>query len=183
MNGAAGEVGEVLHFHSEAEVGPVGPEPFHRLGVIEPGQGGGDVLAGELLGKRLDEPFHRFENVLELDEGHLDVELSELGLTIGAEVLVSEATGDLEVAVHPGDHQQLLVKLRALGQGVEVSGMNPARDEEVTGPFRGAPAEDRRLDLPEAQVGHRPPHRPAPSDGGSRRSVASPRDGGRGSGN
>ena len=54
-----------------------------------------------------------------LDEGGLDVDLGELGLAVGAEVLVAEAAGDLEVVLDAGDHEQLLVLLRRLGQGVE----------------------------------------------------------------
>ena len=38
-------------------------------------------------------------DVVVLDERHLDVELGELGLAVGAQVLVAEAAGDLEVAV------------------------------------------------------------------------------------
>ena len=40
-----------------------------------------------------------------------EVELGELELSVGAEVLVAVATGDLEVALDSGDHQQLLEKL------------------------------------------------------------------------
>ena len=92
----------------------------------------------------------RRSDVLVVDERHLDVELGELGLAVGAEVLVAEAAGDLEVAVEAGDHQQLLVKLGRLGQRVEVPGMDPAGNQEVAGSLGRAAAEDRRLDLEEA---------------------------------
>ena len=58
----------------------------------------------DLLGER--------DHVVLVDEGHLDVELGELGLPVGAEVLVAVAPGDLVVALHAGDHQQLLEQLR-----------------------------------------------------------------------
>ena len=54
-----------------------------------------------------------------LDEGGLDVDLGELRLAVGAQVLVAEAAGDLEVFLEAGDHQELLVLLRRLRQGVE----------------------------------------------------------------
>ena len=54
-----------------------------------------------------------------LDEGHLEVELRELGLAVGAQVLVAEAAGDLEVALEARDHQELLEQLRRLRQRVE----------------------------------------------------------------
>jgi hypothetical protein len=46
------------------------------------------------------------------DEGHLEVQLCEIGLAIGAQVLVSETTDDLVVAIQPCNHQQLLEELR-----------------------------------------------------------------------
>ena len=53
-----------------------------------------------------------------LDEGRLDVELGELELAVGPEVLVPQAPGDLVVPVHAGHHEELLGQLRALGQDV-----------------------------------------------------------------
>ena len=55
------------------------------------------------------------------DEGHLDVDLGELGLAVGPQVLVAEAAGELVVALEAGDHQQLLEQLRRLRQGVEAA--------------------------------------------------------------
>ena len=69
-----------------------------------------------------DEVLHRADDVLVLDERHLDVELGELGLAGGPEVFIPEAAGDLEVAVEPGDHQHLLVELGRLRERIEVAG-------------------------------------------------------------
>ena len=55
-----------------------------------------------------------------IDERHFQVQLRELRLAVGPQVLVAEAAGDLHVAVVAGDHQDLLVKLRRLRQGVEL---------------------------------------------------------------
>ena len=41
----------------------------------------------------------RAGHVVVVDERHLDVELGEFGLAVGAEVLVAEAAGNLEIAV------------------------------------------------------------------------------------
>ena len=128
------------------------------VGVVEPGQREGQGLAGELLRQGGDEVLHRADDVLVLDERHLDVELGELGLAVGPEVLVAEASGDLEVAVEPGDHQDLLVELRRLRERVEVGRVDAAGDEEVAGAFGRAPAQDRRLDLEEAEARHRVAH-------------------------
>ena len=49
------------------------------------------------------------------------VNLRELRLTVGAQLLVAEALGDLEVPVHPADHAHLLERLRRLRQRVELA--------------------------------------------------------------
>ena len=46
------------------------------------------------------------------DEAHLGVDLGELGLPVLAQVLVAEATDDLEVAVETCHHEELLEELR-----------------------------------------------------------------------
>ena len=60
----------------------------------------------------------RVEHVVLDDEGHLEVELGELGLAIRAQVLVAEAARDLEVTLEAADHEQLLEELRRLRQRV-----------------------------------------------------------------
>ena len=65
--------------------------------------------------------------------------MGELGLTVGAQVLVAEAAHNLEVLVVAGHHEQLLERLRRLGQGVELVGVHAARHDEVARAFgRGA---------------------------------------------
>ncbi len=59
------------------------------------------------------------DDILLVHEAHLDVELGELGLAVRTEVLVAVAACELEVLLHPRDHQQLLEQLRGgLRQGV-----------------------------------------------------------------
>lgn len=84
------------------------------------------------------EALVELQDVLHLHEAHLQVQLGEVGLAVGAEVLVPEAAGDLEVAVQPRHHQHLLEELGGLGQGVEEAGLVAVGHQEVPGPFRGA---------------------------------------------
>ena len=70
------------------------------------------------------------------DEAHLEVELGELRLAVAAQVLVAEAAGDLEVAVHAADHEQLLELLRALRQRVDVPGLEARGHDEVARALR-----------------------------------------------
>ena len=68
--------------------------------------------------------FKEVDDVILVDKAHLAVYLCELGLAVGAQILVAEALGYLEVAVESAHHEQLLERLRALRQGVELSGIH-----------------------------------------------------------
>ena len=98
----------------------------------------------------------RGQHVVLGDEAHLGVELHELVLAVGAQVLVAQAAGDLVVAVDAGHHQQLLEQLRRLRQGVERPRLLARRHEELAGPLGRRRHEHRRLDLDEALLLHRP---------------------------
>ncbi len=139
------QVGEL---HAVAEVRAVGSEALHgfRVGHAREGQIEGHARLGHhLVHHLLDER----EDVLLLDEGHLDVDLGELGLTVGTQVLVAETARDLVVAFDAAHHEQLLEQLRTLRQRVEVPGLHPARHEEVTRALGGRLAQDGRLHLEE----------------------------------
>src|SRR5438045_4608841 len=71
--------------------------------------------------------FHEFHDLILREERGLDVELGELRLAVGAQILIAEAAHDLVVAIEPGNHQQLLEDLRRLRQRKEL-----ARSEEHT---------------------------------------------------
>ena len=100
----------------------------------------------DLLHQRLDEAV----DGLRPRERDLDVHLRELELAVGALILVAEAADDLEVAIGPGDHQDLLEDLRRLRQRVELAGMHAARHEEVARALGRRLGQNRRFDLPEA---------------------------------
>ena len=51
------------------------------------------------------------EHIVLVDEGHFEVQLGELWLAIRALVLVAVAADDLEITIHAGHHEQLLVEL------------------------------------------------------------------------
>ncbi len=66
-------------------------------------------------------PSINVANIELIEKRRLDVDLRELGLAIGAKVLVAEAFDDLIVAVEARHHQHLLEQLRRLRQRVELS--------------------------------------------------------------
>src|SRR5690606_41857278 len=83
------------------------------------------------------------------DEAGLDVELHELELPVGAEVLVAQAAGDLVVAVDPPDHRELLEQLGALWERVEAARLQARGHDEVPGALGRRGDEHGRLDLDE----------------------------------
>ena len=80
-------------------------------------------------------------------KAHLQVDLRELQLAVGAQVLVAEAARDLEVAVEAGDHQDLLEDLRRLRQRVELARMHAAGDQKIARALGRGLGQDRRFDL------------------------------------
>ncbi len=116
-------------------------------------------LPGDRLGGVEDGLGHVAEDVLLTDEGSLDVELGELELALGTQVLVPQAAGDLEVAVDPGHHEELLGQLGALGQDVAGPRVEPAGHRELAGTLGGRRPEHGRLDLDEALPVHGRPQR------------------------
>ena len=126
------------------------PKRDDRLVVGEPPHRQLELRAADPLEDVGEQPLVDLDHVVDADEGHLDVELGEVGLAVGAQVLVPEAAGDLVVALEAGDHQQLLEELRRLRQRVEGALLEAAGDEEVARALGGRAGEDRRLDVEEA---------------------------------
>ena len=108
---AARRFGHVADLEPEAQVGLVGAVAEHRVGVGHARERRLELDADRLPHRR-DHRLHQAEDELDVRERHLDVELGQLLNTVGAEVLVAEAAGDLEVALEAGDDEQLLEDLR-----------------------------------------------------------------------
>ena len=133
--------------------------PQRRSGLSEPylamasgygirGNGVVDLRADhgeDLAHQRLDD----VEDRLRPRERHLHVDLRELRLPVGAQVLVAEALADLHVAVEARHHQDLLEELRRLRQREELAGVHAARHEIVARAFGRGLRQNRRLDLEE----------------------------------
>ena len=157
--GAACDLGRVLDLEPEAHVGLVGPVAEHRLGIREPRERTRRRRLARCFERRDDDAFEHVEHVLADRERELEVELTELELSVGAEILVSPAGCDLVVAVEPADHEQLLEELRRLREREELAGLKPDRDEEVARALRRAAGHARSPDVDEALLVHRAPDR------------------------
>ena len=88
-----------------------------------------------------------------LRERHLQIDLREFGLAVGAQILVAEAAHDLEILLEAADHQQLLEDLRRLRQRVELAGIDAAGHQIVARALRRRARHERRLDLEESLFG------------------------------
>ena len=145
-------VGEFGELQLHAQVGLVRTIQAHGLGKAHRRERIGQVHVHDLLEDRAD---HRFEDAADLflgQEGGLAVDLRELRLAVGAQVLVPEALGDLVVAVEAGHHQQLLEELRRLRQRVEVAIVHARRHQVVPCTLGGGARQHRRFHIHEAQV-------------------------------
>ncbi len=129
------------------------------------GNGSGSVTPSTLSNSSRTRPSIRPVISSRVEERRLDVELRELGLAVGAQVLVAEAAHDLVVAVEARHHQQLLEDLRRLRQREELAGLRAARHEVVARALGRGLGQHRRLDVDEAVpvevFAHRARHRVA----------------------
>ena len=144
---------EADHLHRDAHVGLVDAVFVHRLVPGHAQERRLDLDAVDFLEESREVILDERHYVLFGDEAHLEVELGELGLAVGAEVFVAEALDYLHVAVAAGDHEELLEELRRLRQRVEAAGVDAARHEVVARALGRGLREHRRFDVDEAVVG------------------------------
>ena len=144
-------VGALDQLEVQAQVGLVRAVAAHGVGVGHALDRRRDVVADQLP-QRDEHGLGHLDDVVLVDEAHLDVELGELGLPVGAEVLVAVAARDLEVLLHAGHHEQLLEQLRRLRQRVPAARTQAGRHEEVARALGRRAGQRRRLDLEEAAL-------------------------------
>ena len=137
--GAARELGGVLDLEPEAEIRLVRAVARHDVVPGEARERPRRRRALERLEGRDDGLLQDVEHVLALDERHLDVELAELELPVGAQILVPPAGGDLVVAVEAADHEELLEHLRRLGQREEAARLEARPGRGSRGRPRASP--------------------------------------------
>ena len=97
------------------------------------------------------------EDILLLHKGQFHVHLGEFRLAVGPQILVPVAAGHLVIFVHPAHHQELLENLWGLGQGVKAARVDPAGDQVIPRPLRGALGEGGGFHLEEALPVQIPP--------------------------
>ena len=110
--------------HLEACVGLVTAVILHGIVPCDAGECFVDFHAAYCLEEVLCHTLEQRDYILLLYKAHFAVNLCELGLTVGAKVLVAETFYNLEVTVEARYHKQLLEELRALRQCIELSGVH-----------------------------------------------------------
>ena len=93
-------------------------------------------------------------DIFRVDEAHFHVKLGKFRLAGGTAILVAEAAGHLIVLVQSGEHQQLLVDLRALRQGIEGARLDAGGHQIVARAFGGGLAQNGRFHLDKALLVH-----------------------------
>ena len=142
--------GDVRQLHAEAAFRLVGTVLIHCFLPGHAGEGGGNVHAQGFLVHAFEQAFHQVVDVFRRDEGSFNVHLGEFRLAVRAQVFVTEAAGNLEIAFHASHHEQLLVLLRGLGQRVEFAGRQAGGHQEVPCAFRRGFGEDGRFNFQKA---------------------------------
>ena len=94
--------------HSETHVRFVGAIFIHGIVPAHSRERVGNIHVQDILEQGTHHAFEHIQDIFLLDKAHLAVNLGELRLAVGPEVLVPEAADDLEIPVVAGDHQQLL---------------------------------------------------------------------------
>ena len=147
--GIFNSVNHVDEFHTETEVRFVAAITIHSFIPSQTLERSFDFFAKSAFEDVSDEAFHQFEDFVHFHEGHFHVQLGEFRLTISTEVFVTEATCDLEVSFHTGNHQQLFEDLRRLGKCIEFAGVYTAGNQIVTSAFRSGFGQHRSFDFQE----------------------------------
>ena len=147
---------DVLHLDRVAQVGLVGAIPLQAVAVGDQRPVTGHrPTAAEFLENALDHRLHGGKDIRLLDKAHLDIKLVKVGrAAVGARVFVAKTRRDLEIAIEPRHHDQLLELLRGLRQGVELARMQARGHQKVARAFGAGGRDDRGLELGKALIPH-----------------------------
>src|SRR5262245_11273347 len=147
---AARHLRRVLDLEPEAEIRLVRAVLEHRVRVGHPRERCRELHSDRLAPDRRKGALDELEDEFAIRECHLEIELRQFLHAVGPYVFVSEAAGDLVVALESRDDEQLLVDLRGLRQREEATFLEARRHEEVPCPLGRRLGHDRRLDVDEA---------------------------------
>ena len=140
------------------KIGPVRAVAFHGIRIAHTSERCGN-LKSSLAPQCGDQALGKGDDIVLVNERGFDIDLCEFRLAVDAQVFVAEAPRDLEVAIEPRHHEQLLIQLRRLRQRVELARMNPARHQVVPRALRRGFGENRSLHFEKAAIAQEFPRR------------------------
>ena len=133
---AVSQVGNIRELHSETQIRLIRAVLLHCLAPRHTAEWLRKVDIQDVLEHVFCPTLEDFEYILLLDKCHLTVNLCKFRLTVGTQILIAEATYNLEVAVVTCNHQQLLQSLWRLWQCIELVRVHTRRHNEVTRSLR-----------------------------------------------
>ncbi len=102
------QLADVEELQPKAQVRAVIAIEAHGFVIGDDGEGYlADALGADGLGEADHQLLDDRPDVLLIHKAHLQIQLGELRLAVGPQILVPETAGDLEIALHAGHHEQL----------------------------------------------------------------------------
>ena len=102
------QIGKVDYFHPETQIGLVYPPAFHNFLIGIAREGDFQVNIKMLLEHNGHHPFNRRAKTSSgSNKRHFDIDLGMFRLPVGTEILIAQTTGDLEIFIESGNHQNL----------------------------------------------------------------------------
>ena len=148
--GAGKDVVQVDDFIAESQIRLIRTESSHALMPWNADKMVFKINVLDALEDSLHQTFNSRKDGFFITEGHFNIDLGEFRLAVRSEVFITETSGNLEILLHAGNHQQLLEDLRGLGQGPESAVVDTGRHKVVTGAFRSGSGQNRGLDFDKA---------------------------------
>src|SRR5437773_1900304 len=136
--------------HLEPQVRLVGPIAPHRFLVRHPREGNLELDPRRPATHMTDHPLDHRYHLVPIDKGHLQIDLREFRLPVVAQVLVTEAPGNLIVAIRPTHHEHLLEELGRLREGEETPWIHATGHQVISRALRRAFRQDRRFNFQKA---------------------------------
>ena len=150
-------LGSILHEKVDTEIRFIGSVFFHGIFVGDAAEGrfGSGLVGAEFLKYRRENVFQNGEDIFLAGESHLHIQLIELARrTVCTGILITEAGGDLEIAVETGGHEQLFELLGSLRKCIKFARVVSGGNEIVSRTFRRGAGQDRSRDLQETMLHH-----------------------------
>ena len=139
-------LGQLSQLQAEAQVRLIRTVLLHRILVGHALNRAGNLHINQVP-HSLNDALAQLNDVFLINERSLNVQLSELRLTVRAEILVTVAASNLVVLLNTAHLQQLLEQLRGLRQSIPRTRSQTSRHQEVTRTLRGGTGQGRGLNL------------------------------------